>query len=37
MYGDVYKIEICSVTVPVLGYPDPEKPYILDTDASECG
>ena len=24
-------------TSPVLAYPDPGKPYILDTDASHCG
>ena len=25
------------VSVPVLGYPDPKLPYILDTDASAVG
>ena len=27
----------CLVTAPVLGYPDPGLPYVLDTDASKDG
>ena len=30
-------LQKCLVTAPVLGYPDPKLPYILDTDASGDG
>ena len=31
------QLQKCLITAPVLGYPDPKKPYVLDTDASGDG
>ena len=31
------QLQRCLVTAPVLGYPDPKLPYVLDTDASNEG
>ena len=31
------QLQQCLVTAPVLGYPDPKLPYVLDTDASNDG
>ena len=31
------KLQKCSVTASMLGYPDPKLPYTLDTDASADG
>ncbi|KAJ8385753.1 hypothetical protein AAFF_G00182710 [Aldrovandia affinis] len=30
-------VTVCSVTGPVLAYPDANRPFILDTDASNVG
>ena len=31
------KLKQCLVTAPVLGYPDPRLPYVLNTDSSKDG
>ena len=31
------KLKSSLVEAPILGYPDPTLPYVLDTDASDVG
>ncbi|MCW4347301.1 MAG: RNase H-like domain-containing protein, partial [Candidatus Thiodiazotropha endolucinida] len=31
------KLKLCLQSPPILGYPDFEKPFVLETDASFCG
>lgn len=31
------KLKTCLISAPVLAYPDPQKSFILDTDASDTG
>ena len=32
----LFSLKKCLVTAPILGYPDAQEPFILDTDASGC-
>ncbi|KAL6471884.1 hypothetical protein MHYP_G00205340 [Metynnis hypsauchen] len=31
------ELKKCLITTPILAFPDPEKPFLLDTDASDVG
>lgn len=30
-------LKMCLILAPILAYPDPQKSFILNTDASDCG